>query len=248
MPDDPPHPMRPEHAPDGNVLVRAGAAPRVVMPDGTTPTNRFNTCYRQPPDYTAIGHPACGAGAPSFAISNCEDYVGQDFVRATDLPFVPCGGFDTGGSPQLQAVSNAYWCDFDPSYLDVDCHGAGATCTGSNAFCIKRASTTGGCSAIANALKCRKWQADFRDGSVSAEDVYLEGCAPVWSCRSAQRPRNPNALETCGPTPGCRRRGGWRTPTSAAPTWARAAGAGGSAPTRRGVGWYGSPATRRDWP
>ena len=151
-------------------------------PTGTTPTNRFNTCYQQPPDYTTTGHPACGPGAPSFAISSCEDYVGQDFVRASDLHLVPCGSFDTDDARSaLQALTtpaNAYWCQFDSQYLDVDCYGATATCTTSNAVCIKRASTTGGCYAIANALKCRKWQADFRDGSVSAEDVYLEGCAP----------------------------------------------------------------------
>ena len=142
-----------------------------------TPTNRFNTCYQQPPDYTTT-HPACGTGAPSFAISSCEDYVSQDFVRASDLPLVPCGGFDTGGSPRLRATSNVYWCEFDASYLEVDCHGASATCTASNAACIKRASTTGGCNAIANAIRCRDLQADYRDGSRAAEDVYSEGCTP----------------------------------------------------------------------
>ena len=147
-----------------------------------TPTNRFNTCYQQPPDYTTSGHPACGPGAPSFSISSCEDYVGQDFVRASDLPSVPCGSFATDDSRSalqtLISPANAYWCQFDSSYLDVDCYGAVPTCTPSNAVCIKRASTTGGCYAIANALRCRKWQADYQGGSATAEDVYLEGCAP----------------------------------------------------------------------
>ena len=140
-----------------------------------TPTNRFNTCYQQPPDYGTL-HPACGVGAPNFAISSCEDYVSQDFERAPAPG--QCVGFDTGGAPRLWDASNTYWCEFDASYLDVDCYGASPACTPSNAVCIKRASTTGGCYAIANALRCRDLQADYHDGSVDAEDVYLEGCVP----------------------------------------------------------------------
>jgi len=146
-------------------------------PSGT-PTNRFNTCYQQPPDYTGTTHPACGTGAPSFAISSCEDYVSQDFVRAADLPLVPCSGFDTGGSPRLRNASNTYWCEFDAEYLDVDCHGTSASCATPNAVCIKRASTAGGCNAIAKALRCRDLQAGFRDGSRTADDVYSRGCTP----------------------------------------------------------------------
>ena len=144
-----------------------------------TPTNRFNTCYQQPPDYTTTRHPACVAGAPSFAISSCEDYVSQDFERSPAL--LPCGNFDTGDTRSaLQDVtpSNLYWCQFESQYLDVDCYGAGATCTAADAACLKRASTTGGCNAIANALRCRKLQADYRDGSRAAEDVYSQGCTP----------------------------------------------------------------------
>ncbi|MXV90680.1 MAG: hypothetical protein F4004_08390 [Acidimicrobiia bacterium] len=159
-------------------------------PSGT-PTNRFNTCYQAPVDYTGT-HPACGSGAPSFALSNCESYVGQDFVRAPAS--LPCGNFDTGYSSSalrdLTSPPNAYWCRFDSSYLDVGCYATGATCTTSDAVCIKRASTTGGCNAIADALRCRKLQADFLDGSLDAEDVYLEGCVPC-----AVLPFSPTSLD-----------------------------------------------------
>ena len=143
-----------------------------------TPTNRFNKCYHEPAGYVGR-HPACVTGAPSFAISSCEDYVSLDFERAPAS--VPCNSFDTGGSPRLTNASNSYWCQFDPSYLDVDCYGASPPCATATAVCVKRASTTGGCSAIADALRCRDLQADYRDRSVTgvtAEDVYLEGCTP----------------------------------------------------------------------
>ena len=147
-------------------------------PSGT-PTNRFNTCYQAPPNYVGA-HPACGAGAPGFAISSCEDYVSRDFVRAPAPN--QCSGFDTGDTRSalrnLVSSSNLYWCQFDSSYLDVGCYGTGATCTPSDAVCVKRASTTGGCNAIAKALRCRKLQADYLDGSVTAEDTYLAGCTP----------------------------------------------------------------------
>ena len=146
---------------------------------GETPTNRFNTCYQEPPGYVG-GHPACGAGAPTFAISSCEDYVGQDFVRAPASG--QCANFDTGYSRSalrdLASPANLYWCQFDSSYLDVGCYGAGATCPAEDAVCVKRVSTTGGCYAIAEALRCRKLQADYLGGSVTADDVYLDGCVP----------------------------------------------------------------------
>ncbi|MCY3663625.1 MAG: hypothetical protein OXH28_12505 [bacterium] len=159
-------------------------------PSGT-PTNRFNTCYQAPADYTGT-HPACGSGAPSFSISNCESYVGQDFVRAPAS--VLCGNFDTGypssALRDLTSPANAYWCRFDSSYLDVGCYATGATCTTSDAVCVKRASNTGGCNAIANALRCRKLQVDYLDGSRDAEDVYLEGCVPC-----AVLPFSPTSLD-----------------------------------------------------
>lgn len=148
-------------------------------PAGATPTNQFNRCYQQPPDYTGA-HPACQAGAPSFAISSCEEYVGQDFVRAPAS--VQCSSFDTGNTgPKLRdltGASNRYWCQFDSSYLDAGCHGAGAPCPAADAVCVKRASTTGGCDAIAKAINCRSLQAAYLAGSRTAEDVYLQGCTP----------------------------------------------------------------------
>ncbi len=149
-----------------------------TCPSGT-PTNRFDTCYQAPADYTGA-HPACGTGAPSFAISSCEDYVSQDFVRAPAL--VPCANFNTGDTRSalrnLAGSSNLHWCQFNSSYLDVGCYATGAACPTADAVCVKRASTTGGCDAMANALRCRKLQADYLDGSATADAVYLDGCVP----------------------------------------------------------------------
>lgn len=149
-----------------------------TCPSGT-PTNRFNTCYQAPPDYTGA-HPACGPGAPSFAISSCEDYVSQDFVRTPAS--VLCANFDTGDTRSalrnLAGSPNLHWCQFNSSYLDVGCYAAGAACPVADAVCVKRASTTGGCDAMANALRCRKLQADYLDGSATADAVYLDGCVP----------------------------------------------------------------------
>ncbi len=195
-------------------------------PPGATPTNQFNRCYQKPPDYTG-SHPACQSGAPSFAISSCEEYVGQDFVRAPAS--VQCSSFDTGNTgPKLRdltGASNLYWCQFDSSYLDAGCHGAGAPCTAADAVCVKRASTTGGCNAIAQAIKCRGLQAHYLAGSRTAEDaenVYLQGCTPCVVLPFSPTPLDcPQDLRT-NPTPSTiskledthQRRGDWNSGNS----------------------------------
>ena len=160
-----------------------------------TPTNQFNQCYQQPPGYSG-NHPACVTGAPSFAISSCEDYVGQDFERGS----VPCAGFDTGGAARLRSATNSYWCLFDSSLLDVGCHGTGASCTVADAVCVKRASTTGGCNAMANALRCRDLQADYLAGIRTAEYVYLQGCTPCVILPFSPTPSNCPADLLTNPT------------------------------------------------
>ena len=149
---------------------------------GEFPRNQFNTCYQPPPGYLGP-NPACDTGAPDFPIVTCEQYVGGDFARNPADASLACGtAFPTGApSSALQNhTANQHWCRYDTSFLDVDCHATGAACTASYAYCIKRASRTGGCDTVAETLRCRALQADHRDTplTVSAEDVYRQGCTP----------------------------------------------------------------------
>lgn len=138
--------------------------------------NQFNTCYQPPPAQTG-SHPACQTGAPQFAIADCATYVGSDFARTPAA--IDCTAYDTGtAASQMTAHSNDYWCAYNRSWLNVDCHGSTPPCVNLNAMCIKRASTTGGCDAIANTMRCRTLQADFLNRTLSAEDVYRERCVP----------------------------------------------------------------------
>lgn len=150
-------------------------------PADTFPRNQYNSCY-DPPATTA-SNLACATSAPDFPIETCEEYVGEDYVRNPADPTLACGtAFPTGDpSSALQDhTANQYWCRYDTSFLNVDCHATGATCTASYAYCIKRASRTGGCDVVADTIRCRGWQADYLDTSltVSADDVFQQGCTP----------------------------------------------------------------------
>ena len=150
-------------------------------PLNTIPRNQFNTCYQPPPGYTGPS-PACRTGAPDFPVVTCEAYVGGDFVRIPPTP-PACGTtFPTGDpSTALQDhAANQYWCRYDASFLNVDCHATGTVCATAYAYCIRQASRTGGCDTVAETLRCRSLQADYLDSTltVSAEDVYRQGCTP----------------------------------------------------------------------
>ena len=166
------------------------------------PLNQFDTCYVEPPSgYTAAQHPACQNGAPSFAILDCANYVGVDYVRDYDnltdphdpdpaidpLPCATSSRFDTGDpSTALRVISsttsdnNNYWCKYDSQWLDVNCHATTPSppCTAAEALCLKRASQTGGCDAVAQTIFCRSLQADFAEGSITEAAVHQDGCAP----------------------------------------------------------------------
>ena len=151
-------------------------------PSGTFPRNQFNSCYRPPAGYTPP-HPACATGAPAFAIVTCEEYVGEDFAR--NAATLACGSssiFPTGDplSALADHAANPYWCRYNTAFFDVGCHATGATCAASYAYCIKRASRTGGCDVVADTIRCRGLQADYLDSTltVSAGDVYRQGCTP----------------------------------------------------------------------
>lgn len=147
------------------------------------PRNAFNTCYVEPTGTVGTAHPACDPdqGAPTLVALSCEIYVGQDYARAPAS--VDCVGFDTGNTAPamsrntLTGTSSDYWCEFDPRYLKVVCHGnspPAAVCGASTARCLKRASETGGCNAIAKTIRCRSLQA----GSLTADALRAEGCEP----------------------------------------------------------------------
>ena len=145
-------------------------------PADTFPRNQFNTCYRPPPSYTG-SNPACGSGAPAFPIETCEDYVGEDFERN---PATGCSTFPTGDprTALQDHLANQHWCRYNTSFLNVACHAANAVCATSYAYCVRRSSRTGGCDVVAETLRCRRLQALYLDLTVSANNVYQEGCTP----------------------------------------------------------------------
>ena len=152
--------------------------------DGYTPRNEFNTCYK-PPDEPPNPHPACDTGTPDPVIVNCADYVGNDYVRSPGDPTWACGGdtFPTGSpDSQMKAHSSSqHWCEFNASLLKVECHSASppaGECASTAASCVKRASQTGGCSAIAHTIGCRRLQASYNAGTITADEVRADGCQP----------------------------------------------------------------------
>lgn len=159
------------------------------------PVNTWLSCYEAPPALNGP-HPACGAGAPSLVVLDCENYVGQDYVRTNPPP--DCSSYKTGYDTTLPDpptkiydvntalsspgtdTSSKYWCSYNSSYLDSKCHDTSATCPILTSLCIKRASRSGGCNTIANTIRCRSLQADHSADSthVTVEYVYKAGCTP----------------------------------------------------------------------
>ena len=132
--------------------------------DDAIPRNEFNTCYVVQP--IAPTGQVCALGAPELKLVSCEDYVGTDFTDS-----VICTAYGTGFGWEMSAVaSNPYWCSYNASFLSVACHDATPQCGASAAVCLKRASETGGCDGIAQAILCRNQQWDFR---VQAEPVLI---------------------------------------------------------------------------
>ena len=154
------------------------------------PTNEYNRCYLPPPQFTGTVHPACGNGAPVFVAQDCADYVGNDFPAAPGV--ISCvNDFPTADPPDPNTAlsrnpsgvlgSGDYWCEFDTSFLNVVCHGLNppaTECAQSLALCLKRATETGGCRAIANSIRCRAMESDYDADLLTAIEVRLEGCQP----------------------------------------------------------------------
>ena len=163
-----------------------------TCPAGYRPKNEYLKCYQLHLTAPQNLHPACGAGAPAFVAQSCADYAGNDFA---DTPTaVDCAAdFPTASPPNpatalsgntTPGTSTDYWCEFDAALLDVSCHPAPRNtpeCMPAISMCLKRASRTGGCSAIAKTIRCRALQQAFAAGtptSPTAAEVRNEGCEP----------------------------------------------------------------------
>ena len=148
-----------------------------TCPADFIPRNEFNTCYK-PATTGYIGtHPVCGAGAPTFPISSCEEYVGLDHTDPSDPNARTCVGYGLVDNPRA-GTSSDYWCEFDTSLLELRCHAVGIICPQRPALCLKRASQTGGCSVIAKTIRCRVLQASYAAGTIQLENVRAALCEP----------------------------------------------------------------------
>ena len=152
---------------------------------GEFPANAFNTCY-VPSSVVPDPHPACGQGAPAMVAVSCAVYVQDDYLQIPSS--VACSSFDTGApTTQLRlnskpGVSRNHWCEFDSTRLIPICHGTSPPASGCSpptvATCLKRVSRSGGCDAIAATIRCRALQAEYSAGSIDADTVRRDGCAP----------------------------------------------------------------------
>ena len=130
-------------------------------------------------------------------MSIARHYVGSDVVTNPDD--VDCGSYDNG-TAKLDDTSNSYWCRYDANLLETRCHSQ--TCQPRRwAVCLKRASRTGGCDAIAETIRCRGLQADLAHSDVEPEDVLSEGCSPCVVLPFSPLPRECPELSTAPASP-----------------------------------------------
>ena len=160
-----------------------------LCPPDYKPMNAYLKCYSLVGRSVADPHPACGAGAPSFVAQGCADYVDIDFADPPHL--IDCAtAYPTANPPDTRTAlsvnskpggSSAHWCEFNEAFLKTACHAASpppTECAASTAMCLKRASGTGGCSAIADAIRCRSLQYALGAGTTDALAVRDQGCVP----------------------------------------------------------------------
>ena len=144
---------------------------------GSIPRNEFNTCFVLPNLLGLVTHPACGNGSPSFPISSCAEYVGQDFINPADSNAGTCPSYGLSDNPRA-GTSKDYWCEYNTSLLEVRCHRIRANCPTRPALCIKRASNTGGCDNITVTINCRTLQEELERNVVTVEEVLRNKCYP----------------------------------------------------------------------
>lgn len=167
-----------------------------TCPDDTySKYSRFNACYQDRPASAPGTPPPCdtAAGAPTLALVSCDDYAGDDYDNSQDCADISSLHLaDRSGG-----AAAAYWCEFDASDLNIDCHRnplpSGADCTAQTGVCLKRASTIrgqtlralGGCYAIVRNIECADHQADYADKVGTGVDmealagtIRAAGCEP----------------------------------------------------------------------
>ena len=155
------------------------------------PTNQFNTCYEEPADDAGLQHPACDPRALDFVALDCAEYVGRDYARTPQA--IDCTTrFDTGRSRKTlertnrAGTSSDYWCEFETSLLNVECHGTNPPrdgCAQGTSLCLKRASETGGCNAIAQTILCRALQHEVHaDGDLEPSEIDILRNSGCQSC------------------------------------------------------------------
>ena len=138
--------------------------------DNGLPRNEFNTCYiapQTPPDL----QPVCAQGAPSFVAIDCETYVGADVVASPTDQDCATAYRDYR---MASNSANGYWCSYDSSRLDPQCHlptpPPGQCNPNLDALCLKRLSRTGGCQAAARKIRCNELREVYRARAVAMPD------------------------------------------------------------------------------
>ncbi len=124
-----------------------------------------------------------------------------------------------GHSQKLNKQLNKHWCEYDKRYLDLDCFDPSPQPPSCNwnpphpadkhkAWCVMRASKTGGCDAIARTILCRSLQIDLRkahpnsDAAEAAhEDLQTMNCQPCPSRLPFERDAGSAGMANCDGQP-----------------------------------------------
>ena len=160
------------------------------------PRNEFNSCYIVPGVVSSTA--VCATGAPDLLVIGCAQYAGNDFVEPPGS--VLCGSYFTGTAPAMAVAANAYWCEFDQSYLEIACHGAvppPGECGLPAAMCLKRGSGTGGCDGIAHTMLCRSLQFDYEEQHAAATADHTIDRAEEVSLRTLSAAVRDENCEPC---------------------------------------------------
>ena len=161
------------------------------------PHNIFNRCVETGPP--PASNPACSTAAPEIPLISCASYAGGDLFTspaavncAIDYPtgtpvVIGAPTFTLAPVPTSSALTRPqadHWCEYDANALRAECHqasGAPPDCApAATALCLKRASRTGGCAAIAHTIRCRAYVQAFATvpSTVTLEQVRQDGCSP----------------------------------------------------------------------
>ncbi len=140
-------------------------------------------------DDSAWGHPTFDpltSGDPLKSITYRRNFDDPSKPGTAD-PLEPI-------QPDSSQKLNKHWCEYDKRYLNLDCFDPSPQSPSCNwnppadkhrAWCIMRASQTGGCNAIARTVLCRSLQIDLRKAAPNSdaaeaahEDLRTMNCEP----------------------------------------------------------------------